>query len=69
MSITRRSLVRGLAPAIVGAAAGVGALTSCSSDRDPDASAEDAGTRSAPQPLPDPPLVLGSIGASYGRAA
>ncbi len=69
MSITRRSLVRGLAPAIVGAAAGVGALTSCSSDRDPDASAEDAGTRSAPQPLPDTPLVLGSIGASYGRAA
>ncbi|MGO2772555.1 MAG: ABC transporter substrate-binding protein [Brachybacterium tyrofermentans] len=69
MSITRRSLVRGLAPAIVGAATGAGALSSCSSDRDPGASAEEAGTGSVAPPLPDAPLVLGSLGASYGRAA
>ncbi|MGO2585270.1 MAG: ABC transporter substrate-binding protein, partial [Brachybacterium tyrofermentans] len=61
MSITRRSLVRGLAPAIVGAATGAGALSSCSSDRDPGASAEEAGTGSVAPPLPDAPLVLGSL--------
>ncbi|MGP5087344.1 ABC transporter substrate-binding protein [Brachybacterium tyrofermentans] len=69
MSITRRSLVRGLAPAIVGAAAGGGVLTSCSRDADPGTSGEDAGTLGAAPPTPDTPLVLGSIGASYGRAA
>lgn len=69
MSITRRSLVRGLGPAIVGVAAGASALTSCSPDREPGASTEDAGTRSAAPSDPETPLVLGSIGASYGRAA
>lgn len=68
MSITRRSLVRGLGPAIVGVGAGVGALTSCSADRAPGGPAEDAGSTTAAPSEPDAPFILGSIGAAYGRA-
>src|SRR5690606_16911328 len=69
MSITRRTLVRGLGAGVLGA----GALSGCSQGggigrgrrRRPTTTEPTAGDLEEP----DQPLVIGQIGASYGRMA
>lgn len=62
MAISRRTLVRGLGAGVLGA----GGVTACTRGGDPSTTSPPTAEGLSE---PDTPLVLGSIGASYGRSA
>ncbi|GAA1489527.1 ABC transporter substrate-binding protein [Brachybacterium sacelli] len=65
MVISRRTLVRGLGAGVLGA----GALSACTRGGRRGRQAETTAPTGEELTEPDTPLVLGSIGASYGRSA
>ena len=65
MAITRRDLVRGLGAGILGA----GALSACTRGRGGRTRNTTPPPTAKPVDAPDEPLVIGQIGAAYGRMA